>query len=205
MNRPSLVVKLGGSHLEAPSLLAWLRVIAASAPLLLVPGGGAFADTVRAMQPRLGFSDRAAHDMSLLAMNQFGRLLCDLQPGLKMTGDFAAVETTIAARQVAVLAPWPMLVEEPTLAASWDVTSDSLALWFARHYRSNLLIVKRARPSGDLALATLSASAFLDRAFPRLSEDYSGAFFIAGEEDIPAHALDSIHLPGVAVPLRGLA
>jgi len=205
MNRPSLVVKLGGSHLGAPSLLAWLSVIAASAPLLLVPGGGAFADTVRAMQPRLGFSDRAAHDMSLLAMNQFGRLLCDLQPGLKLTGGFGDIEATIAAKQIAVLAPWPMLVEEPTLPASWDVTSDSLALWFARHYRSNLLIVKRARPSGDLALEKLSASSFLDRAFLRLSEGYSGAFFIAGEEDIPVHALDRIHLPGVAVPLHGLA
>ena len=46
-----VVVKLGGSVVRSPELSAWLDVIAASPrPIVVVPGGGALADEVRAAQ-----------------------------------------------------------------------------------------------------------------------------------------------------------
>src|SRR5215831_4903933 len=69
--QPPMVVKLGGSVMRSPELSAWLDVIAASLrPVILVPGGGALADEVRAAQLELGFDHAAAHRMALLAMDQ---------------------------------------------------------------------------------------------------------------------------------------
>ena len=59
-----VVVKLGGSVVRSAELPAWLDAIAASRhPIVIVPGGGALADEVRAAQARLGFGDGAAHRM----------------------------------------------------------------------------------------------------------------------------------------------
>ena len=49
--------------------------------LLVVPGGGGFADAVRDCDQRFGLSDEAAHRMAILAMEQFGWLLSELIPG----------------------------------------------------------------------------------------------------------------------------
>ena len=46
--REALVVKLGGSLSETGELKRWLALITrARRPLIVVPGGGAFADAVR--------------------------------------------------------------------------------------------------------------------------------------------------------------
>ena len=45
----TIVVKLGGSVVRSPELPAWLDAVAAlSQPVIVVPGGGALADEVRA-------------------------------------------------------------------------------------------------------------------------------------------------------------
>lgn len=76
------VVKLGGSLAASDRLPDWLRSLAGRSDLVLVPGGGPFADQVRAMQARWGFDDATAHHLALLAMEQFGRMLCALLAGL---------------------------------------------------------------------------------------------------------------------------
>ena len=67
------IVKLGGSHATGPHIKDWLAAIAAEAgSIAIVPGGGPFADAVRAAQASMGYDDRAAHAMALMAMAQFG-------------------------------------------------------------------------------------------------------------------------------------
>src|SRR6202047_4104277 len=54
------IVKLGGSLAHTPQFAAWLEALAAwGGPLILVPGGGVFADCVRAAQGAMGFKDTA--------------------------------------------------------------------------------------------------------------------------------------------------
>ena len=73
------IVKLGGSHAFSPHLKNWLDAIAGCAGCaVVVPGGGPFADAVRMAQPRMGFDDRAAHEMAVLAMEQYGCALTNL-------------------------------------------------------------------------------------------------------------------------------
>ena len=60
-----------------------MTAIAAEAgSIAIVPGGGPFADAVRTAQASMGYDDRAAHAMALMAMAQFGCALQSLNPAL---------------------------------------------------------------------------------------------------------------------------
>src|ERR1700749_303423 len=86
------IVKLGGSHAAGPHLKDWLTAIATEAgSIVIVPGGGPFADTVRAAQAGIGFDDRAAHTMALMAMAQFGSALVSLNPALQLAASRSAI------------------------------------------------------------------------------------------------------------------
>lgn len=95
-NLPPVTVKLGGSLAGSRDLAAWLEVLDQfSGPLILVPGGGAFADTVRAMQAKMRFDDEAAHHMALLAMEQYGRAIAALWPRLSRVTTLAAIRRAL--------------------------------------------------------------------------------------------------------------
>ena len=86
------IVKLGGSHATGPHLKDWLAAIAAEAgAIAIVPGGGPFADAVRTAQASMGYDDRAAHAMALMAMAQFGCALESLNPALRLSASRSAI------------------------------------------------------------------------------------------------------------------
>lgn len=138
------VVKLGGSHAFSPHLPDWLAAIAHGAGrIVLVPGGGPFADCVRAAQPVMGFGDSSAHRMALLAMEQYGHALMALDARLAPADGIAAIRRGLRARRVPVWLPCRMAMAAPDIPASWDVTSDSLAAWLARRIgATRLYLVK---------------------------------------------------------------
>jgi len=73
------VIKLGGSFAFSADLRDWIAAIAGCAGrAVIVPGGGPFADAVRAAQVQMGFDDRTAHRMALLAMEQYAHALADI-------------------------------------------------------------------------------------------------------------------------------
>ena len=90
------VVKVGGGLAREAgdgALRTLCRAIGdagARHPLLVVPGGAAFADAVREQDSRFDLRAATAHRMAILAMDQFGWLLCDLIPGAVPCTDLAA-------------------------------------------------------------------------------------------------------------------
>ena len=194
--RPAIIVKLGGSYARSPLLRSWLRAVeAAAGRVVLVPGGGPFADTVRAMQPVIGFDDDAADAMAMLAMAQFGRALCSVGDLLVPAESAEAITAALNDGHVPVWSPLPMARSGFGLPASWDVTSDSLALWLARRLgAAALLLIKQRGGAGDFV--TLSRDGVLDAFFPRLHEAYPCPVFLAGPGDVPADGLDPDRLPG---------
>ena len=179
MTAPS-VVKLGGSFATSPRLRTWLDAIASvPAPLVLVPGGGPFADAVRAAQPAMGFDDAAAHRMALLAMNQFALALASLAPRLLPAEDLAAIDAALAARRVPIWCPWPMLREAPDVEESWNVTSDSLALWLATRMRAARLVLVKHRTA-----ASLDEAGLVDSACGRYRAGFAGEVVLAGPDDV---------------------
>lgn len=194
------VVKLGGSQAASPRLRDWLGLIAASPGTLLIPGGGPFADTVRAEQQRLGYDEPAAHEMAMLAMAQFGRALCALAPALTLAPSLDRIERICGAGGVAVAVPWPLLATETELPARWDVTSDSIALWFARRLKAPLLLIKSVSAAPGADLAALAAAGVIDRFFPSLAAGFRFPIHLAGPADLPAgSSLDPARLPGAAL------
>ena len=127
-----IVVKLGGSVVRSGELAAWLDAIAdARVPIVVVPGGGALADEVRACQSRLGFGDAAAHRMALLAMDQLAWAVAGLRQGFTVGATEAELRDALARGNVAVWAPYAAIAGRSDLEESWRLTSDSLALWLA--------------------------------------------------------------------------
>ncbi len=128
----ALVAKIGGSLWRSPLLARWIAALGAwPGPISIVPGGGPFADAVRAAQGPMRYSDRAAHEMALLAMEQYGLALCDLFGGLALAENPREAAALRAQGRTPVWRPRAMAVQAG-LPASWDVTSDSLAAWYAR-------------------------------------------------------------------------
>jgi aspartokinase-like uncharacterized kinase len=181
-----IVVKLGGSLAEGGGLQAWLdAVTAAGGGTVIVPGGGAFADAVRHEQGRLGFSERAAHRMALLAMEQYGEILIDLMPSLAPCRTIAQLRRAARARRVAVWFPAAMVLADRVVPESWDVTSDSLAAWLARRLGARILVlVKSAAAPPPLDPAALAARGLVDTAFPQFTaaRDFALEWVGPGEE-----------------------
>jgi 5-(aminomethyl)-3-furanmethanol phosphate kinase len=176
------VVKIGGSLADAPGRLREvLQVIAESAapaaPIVVVPGGGPFADAVRAAQATHGFDDAAAHAMAMLAMAQYGLMLAAvagplLQPfyGADQVGRALAQGSTCAA----VWLPQPAQ-DAPELRQSWDLTSDSLALWLAARLGADRLVLLKSSPQPAAAdLCVLTKAGILDTAFPDMARRWPG-------------------------------
>lgn len=171
------VVKLGGSLDAAGHLGDWARALAAAPPrsrqpLLVVPGGGPFADAVRAAQQRWQFDDRAAHVMAVLAMEQMAHVIRSLAPGLASTDDLTAPGASSGERAARVWHPrrellgggWP---DAGRIPCDWDVTSDSLAaIAAARVHAHGLVLVKSAPLFPPAAtVESLQSTGVLDAAF----------------------------------------
>ncbi len=193
-----LVVKLGGSHTGSTMLRPWLRAIeAAAGHVALVPGGGPFADAVRAAQEAIGFDNAAADEMALLAMAQFGRALVSIGSRSELVDTIEAIDAARTGGRVPVFSPVALRAQSTTLAQSWDVTSDSIAAWLAERLGARLLLVKRIPAPVGATLRDLARQGIVDRAFPDAAARVP--VWIAGPEDCPA-ALDAGAPPGRCVP-----
>jgi len=141
------LVKVGGSlfhHSELPAVTAAWAKLAKAHRLLLLPGGGPFADQVRAADARFHLSDSATHWMAILAMDQYAYLLADLIPQAKLVHDLAGAAATCTAGRLAILAPSVLLLQLNPLPHSWHTTSDSIAAWLAQHAGIGLLVLLKS-------------------------------------------------------------
>jgi len=144
------VIKVGGSLLtqgEAlPRTIAALELLAATRTILVVPGGGPFADAVRAAGEIQPLSDDDAHWMAILGMEQFALLLASRIPNAELVHRPGEIARAVARHTIPVLAPYRWLREADPLPHSWDVTSDSIAAWVAARVGAQRLIL--IKPSG---------------------------------------------------------
>lgn len=162
-----LVVKLGGSTAGQLPFLTWTTALASvRRPLIVVPGGGPFANHVRTAQKELGFSDRAAHAMAILAMEQFAHMILDVAPTLGSATTIAELKDTIAAERPTVWLPSRLALGDADIPASWDITSDALAGWLAAHVNAaNLLLIKQTDDVRD-------GDSFADLAFREVFDPF---------------------------------
>ena len=182
------VVKLGGSLAYSDRLPRWLQTLAESASVVIVPGGGPFADQVRRSQAHWGFGESSAHHMALLAMEQFGTMLCGMHDGLAAATTESEIRTVHARGECPVWMPTRMVMAESTIAHSWDVTSDSLAAWLCAQLGEDaLLLVKsiafrQAGPTWDVE--RLVEDRIVDAGFERHTQALNVPVRLMSAEDV---------------------
>lgn len=167
---PAWVLKLGGS-LEGEVLLGpLLRLLAKQGrPLVIVPGGGRFADEVRARQAALGLDEDAAHWLAIGAMEQYAEALRAMNQALRPVADVDSMAAAWASGRLPLWLPGKLLREQAELPVGWQTTADSLALWFADHIGAEALILIKAAPKEGTEVDELAASGYVDSHFPELA------------------------------------
>jgi probable H4MPT-linked C1 transfer pathway protein len=144
------VVKVGGALLGRRGALDIVvpvlsRVAERGDPaVLIVPGGGPFADTVRRIDTEIGLSDHASHWMAILALDQYAELLASRITSSRVVRSAGEAAGALAAGELPILAPSDWLRRADPLPHSWDVTSDSIAAWVAGQVGAERLVLAKA-------------------------------------------------------------
>lgn len=169
-----LVVKVGGSlGRRRGGLAPIVRALAALARVrrvLVVPGGGVYADLVRREMRRLGLTEARAHAMALLAMDQYALVLAGQAPAAR------PVTTLAAARRAAAAGRLPILLATRFVGAAggrggraggggagvertFRITSDAIAAWVAARVGARRLVLLKSVRGLDLPIGGRSAAA----------------------------------------------
>lgn len=177
-----IIVKLGGSLVEEETAADMLAVIVkARRPVILVPGGGAFADTVRAEQARWRIDDASAHAMALLAMHQTALLLAALSSRLSVCDSGASIARACAEGRVPVWAPARMALADDAMPHDWSITSDGLAAWLALRLRARQVVLLKSRLAApSLGPAELARQGIVDAVFAELVRETALPFALIG-------------------------
>lgn len=141
----TIVVKMGGSLYDVPNLAAGLRRWLASLDarrVLLVPGGGATADLVRAWDRRHRVGEERSHWLALRALTLNAHWLSDLLelPVISCPKEFGGEQAIVDA--------YAFAREDETrpgrLPHTWTATSDSLAARVAEITQARRLVLLKS-------------------------------------------------------------
>lgn len=184
------IIKLGGSLLGTDELRHWLALVAqhGDGRVVIVPGGGVFADTVRAVYKQVPMSETCAHALAVSAMNQLGTLLIDQMPALVPAhSELEIAERSWQHRGIVWMPSKMVMADGDDIPHSWDVTSDSLALWLAKKLSAqHLLLVKSERPEPNSTLAALTKQGLIDPAFASFANGSEVKSWVVFKDDYAA-------------------
>jgi 5-(aminomethyl)-3-furanmethanol phosphate kinase len=198
------VIKIGGSLLGASELAHWLKVVTqyGDGKVVIVPGGGIFADAVRDAQQISHMSDTCAHKLAVRAMDQFACVLADMEPLLaKARNELELAERTWQHRGIVWL-PSEMVLADTEIASSWDVTSDSIAAWLAHKLNAEkLILVKSLKPDARSTVQDLVQQDLVDKAFPDYIQGKSFDCWIVDKSQYTAfsHGFKEVDLSEIGV------
>jgi aspartokinase-like uncharacterized kinase len=164
-----IVIKLGGSLSRSDELVNCLNKIEKNyqgRAVVIVPGGGAFADQVRLAQQQWQFDDQTAHHMAILAMQQMALMINGLKPDFAIANTLAEIQGLLGVEKIVIWSPNIMELDSAGIAASWDITSDSLSAWLAdKLSATELILIKSAVIDTSLSLQQLAELVIIDKAF----------------------------------------
>jgi len=184
-------------------LASILDIVAnARAPVVIVPGGGAFADAVRRAQADFGFADADAHRMAILAMHQTGLMLAALNPRLRPVETLAGMKRTLEGSGIPVWLPLRLAEKDKHITADWATTSDGLAARLAERLgRAPVVLVKSCRIAEGTPLAALGREGVVDPAFVAIVHRAQLPWKVLGAGD-EAELAGLLRAGGDPIPLR---
>lgn len=186
------VIKIGGSLAKDPLLVDWLEQLngLGGGRVVIVPGGAGYADAARLAQSEWHLNDVVAHNMAVLGMGQFAFMLQGLCQELVLAAGEEELERVVHSGRVALWMPLDLLRRTADELTTWDVTSDSLALWLANRLNAERVILVKSCPVPILTpspsqWSELAEDGVVDRRFPAY----------AANAAYPIHLLERTGLP----------
>ncbi len=137
------VLKVGGSlfpEIAVELCESLLKLNRNDCKILVICGGGDFANRVRDYNNIIGFSDTANHKSAILCMDIMGILLADKVKDLEVVNSLKNAETVSDNGKIPVLNSYALMEAHDPFEHSWRVTSDSIALYISNLLKAKLLI-----------------------------------------------------------------
>lgn len=139
-----VTVKIGGSLLNYPKQLEQvLQVIDNDYEdkIIVVPGGGVFADTVKNIQEKLDINDDIAHWMAIKATEVYAIYISEKLSRGVLCENLQEIENYLSRRYIPIVLPFKIMYRLDVLPKTWKVTSDSIAILIAILTGSDLAIL----------------------------------------------------------------
>lgn len=162
-----MIIKIGGSTLRTGRLAQTLNLILKrQRPVIIVPGGGPFADFIRDAQREFGFSDTAAHHMALQAMHQFAYLISEFSQEFILCEFVKEFTDALMKDKIPIWLPLRMVETASDIAKNWSITSDSLTAWLAVQFGgAEVCLLKSCPVPEHQSLGELSDKGIIDTQF----------------------------------------
>ncbi len=169
-----LVVKVGGSLYDHPKLKDGLKAWLAARPeahVLIVPGGGDFAEAVRRLDTVHGLGDQVAHELALRSLDTATMFLAGL---LDVMDRIALPQEWYRYGSPAVMVLYEMFMDEYAAKAqvhlpqTWEFTTDSLAACAAHDAGCKLVLLKSVDIPATMSWQKAADRGNVDAYFPTL-------------------------------------
>jgi aspartokinase-like uncharacterized kinase len=182
-----IVIKLGGSLATSGKLQPCLDKIEScyqDRAVVIVAGGGVFADQVRSAQQQWQLDDRTAHLMAILSMQQMALVIKALKPRFITAASIDEIRLQASQQGVSVWTPDFAELDRADIPSTWDVTSDSLAAWLAKMLAADeLILVKSGNIIADFDVAKLVQEQIVDASFHKFTQQTSFKLNIVNAEE----------------------
>ncbi|MEM4473298.1 MAG: uridylate kinase [Archaeoglobaceae archaeon] len=184
-----MIVKVGGS--VAKKLEIVFDALNEAENVKIVPGGWIFADIVE----KLELDDEISHWMAVLSMNLYGYYMLKFARGFKLIEPEDFEELRGKGRHIVL--PYRILKKFDELPHSWDVTSDSIAIWIAGKIGEKRVVKVTALGgvvrNGEVLEHTSADNAvnsgIVDRFSQTLLKKYEIELFICSPEELKNYIL----------------
>lgn len=151
MSRPIVVVKVGGSLLDWPELPVRLSSYLGTRhaeQVVLVVGGGRFADVLRDLDARQTLGEERSHRLALRVLDVTAHALAALLPGSEVIEELADLPASWSLGRWPILAPRRFLdLDERSpdpLPHAWTTTTDAISARLAVRLDARELVRSRA-------------------------------------------------------------
>jgi 5-(aminomethyl)-3-furanmethanol phosphate kinase len=165
-----LIIKVGGSLFDIPNLGSYIHEYLvtqhAERNVLLIAGGGNYANVVRALDCIHQIGEEHAHWIAIKSLSVSAMFLSYICKQLPIIYDF----NTISHYQYAVLDPYTCIVQDisnsQSLPHNWSVTSDSIALRVAEMKKFSQVILLKS-------VTVANSSDWIELCHHGIVDDYS--------------------------------
>jgi len=136
------IVKIGGSWLKNPKLPLLINFLQkfAKEKIVLVVGGGVFAETVRNVYKSNKMTEETGHILAMKATEIFAYYLKSINPDIRITNRV----TNFIKKNLNLWLPTEKLSFEKKFQKNWESTSDSIATWLYTNNKSKGVVFIKA-------------------------------------------------------------